>query len=764
MDTAELEGISFQSLIMSLGTCRSIEWLGRVALNASGKSSFAFLSVALAACLHLSAADLPLTRLDSVSPAAANPGKEVDLTVAGADFEGVDTLWFSHPGISAVFLKDKTFKAKVSPEVPEGIYDVRAVGSNGASNPRGFVVDRVSTAAKTGECSFVKPMDIAASQAVFGIVAAAGRDHYRLTARQGERFTIRCLARELDSKMNPIVTVLDPSGREIATGDRRAVVDFRVPSSGAFVIRVHDLTFSGGADHFYRLTVDQSPILDAVLPFALEPGRKNKVMLLGRGLPGSKGSAITGADGVELEVLEAELDVPQIESIHSNSDGLTVVGAAGVPSFSYRFCCDAGVSNAVVLPLLIGAHSSSTVDALAAFSSSRRFPEAVRLSSVPAVISGFYARGFTGERFEFEAKKGQVLVGEVFSQRLLDGHTNPFLRLEKSGAHLAEAYGLEVNAGSLRLNTLHNDPSLRFEVKEDGLHTLLLSDLSSAAKSGRGAAYALQLREESPDFSLVAATEPPPETAADRSVAPRGAVLRAGGTAALRVVALRSGGFKDAIELSASELPAGVSCEPTLIPAGKTEGVLILRADAQIGKSVAMVRVQGRSQDGKMVRSARSASARWAIADYNTDTPSVRLSRGDGVVVATSAAAAPLALSPQTASVVDVKLGAKIEIPLRVRRSADFKETLKVKTAGVPEVEGMKEVDVNPKSEDVKVVLDLAALKMLEGLHRIYFTTQAKAKVAGRDVVTTVYSPVVQIRVAVAEKGADAPPAPSHSK
>ena len=100
--------------------------------------------------------------------------------------------------------------------------------------------------------------------------------------------------------MNPVVTVLDHSGRQVAASDRRAVVDFRVPSSGLFFIRVHDLTFSGGVDYFYRLSVDQSPILDSVLPFALEPGKRNKLMLLGRGLPGSLVSAVKVADGVAL--------------------------------------------------------------------------------------------------------------------------------------------------------------------------------------------------------------------------------------------------------------------------------------------------------------------------------------------------------------------------------------------------------------------------------------------------------------------------------
>jgi hypothetical protein len=359
-----------------------------------------------------------------------------------------------------------------------------------------------------------------------------------------------------------------------------------------------------------------------------------------------------------------------------------------------------------------------------------------------------------------------VLVAEIFSQRLMDGHTNPFLRLEKSGAHLAEAYGLEVNAGSVRLSTLHNDPLLRFEVKEDGVHTLLVSDLSNAVRAGRGEAFALQLRAEEPDFRLVAATEPPPETAADRAVAPRGAVLRAGGTAALRVVALRSGGFNEAIRLSAHDLPPGVSCESTWIAAGKTEGVLILRADAGIAKAAALVRVQGTAQSGALVRFARGASVRWPVADYNNDTPSARLSRGDGVVVATSASAAPLALHPQTGAPLEAAVGGKIEVALKVSRSADFKDVLKIKTAGAPGLDAVKDVDADAKAETVKIPLDLAATKLPEGLHSVYFTTQAKAKVAGRDVVTTVYSPVVQIQVSAAAKAAEVKPpaAPAPAK
>jgi hypothetical protein len=749
---------------MSPGKFRSLEWLAGAACNMLWRLSRGSLVACAVVAFHADAADLPLTRLESVSPAGAAAGAEVDLSIAGTDLEGVDALWFSHPGISAAFVKEKSFKVKVNADVQEGVYDVRAVGNHGASNPRAFVVDRMATVLKAGECSLAKPMDVLAPAAVFGTLAATGRDHYRVNAKRGERFTIRCMAREIDSKVSPVVTVLQ-DGRKVAASDKRCYVDFRAPVDGAFVVQVHDLSFAGGADYFYRLSIDRSPILEAVMPFALEPGKKNAVRLLGRGLPGSKPASIKGWDGTMLEVLETEIDVPALSGLNARADGCTVVGASGVPSFSYRFRCESGVSNAIELPVLAGSLLVGTDPISASLSGSGAKSGALRLPSVPSVASGFFTSGFAGSRVEFDARKGQVLVAEVFSQRLMDGHTNPFLRLEKSGAHLAEAYGLEVNAGSVRLSTLHNDPVLKFEVKEDGVHTLLVSDLSNAVRSGRGEAFALQVRAEEPDFRLVAATEPPPETAADRAVAPRGAVLRAGGTTALRVVALKAGGFNEAIRLSAQDLPPGVSCEPTWIAAGKTEGVLILRADAGIGKAVALVRVQGTSQSGALVRFARGAGARWPVADYNTDTPSARLSRGDGVVVATSASAAPLALLPQTGAVVEAAAGGKIEVPLKVSRSADFKDVLKIKSGGASGLEALKEIDADAKSEVVKIPLDLAAIKLPEGLHSVYFTTQAKAKVAGRDVVTTVYSPVVQIQVSAAAKAAEvkspAEPAPA---
>jgi hypothetical protein len=103
-------------------------------------------------CGVATAADLPLARLDSIVPAAAQIGAETEVQVAGADLEGVDTAWFSHPGLSARLVKEKVFGIKAEPSVPEGVYDMRLLGTNGVSNPRAIYVGRGTTLSKTGEC------------------------------------------------------------------------------------------------------------------------------------------------------------------------------------------------------------------------------------------------------------------------------------------------------------------------------------------------------------------------------------------------------------------------------------------------------------------------------------------------------------------------------------------------------------------------------------------------------------------------------------
>src|SRR5437016_1200920 len=72
-------------------------------------------------------AQLPQPQLTSLSRAGMRAGESVEVALRGTDLEGVNRLWFDHPGIRATHVKDLTFRVVSAPDVPLGQHDVRAV-------------------------------------------------------------------------------------------------------------------------------------------------------------------------------------------------------------------------------------------------------------------------------------------------------------------------------------------------------------------------------------------------------------------------------------------------------------------------------------------------------------------------------------------------------------------------------------------------------------------------------------------------------------
>jgi hypothetical protein len=186
------------------------------------------------------AAELPVIRLDTVFPPGGKTGSEVEVAVTGADLDGANGLLFSHPGITAQ-PKDKRFTIKVAPEVPPGIYDVRVAGLLGVSNPRAFVVGNLPEIATTKphdkpDAAVELPLDSVFS----GSATAAASDYFKFTAKQGQRLIFECAAAEIDSRLSPVLAVLDASGREleISRGD---LLDFTAPADASYLLRLNDL-------------------------------------------------------------------------------------------------------------------------------------------------------------------------------------------------------------------------------------------------------------------------------------------------------------------------------------------------------------------------------------------------------------------------------------------------------------------------------------------------------------------------------------------
>jgi len=358
-------------------------------------------------CATNFAAELPAIRLDTVFPPGGKAGTDVDAGITGADLDDAKALHFSHPGITAE-QKDKRFIVKIAPDVPPGVYDVRVSGLLGISNPRAFVVDDLPQSLKPGTSN--KPeaaMELALDSTVSGVATAAGADWFKFTAKKGQRVVITCAAPEIDSRMMPVLTVLDAGARELEASRRGGLLDFTVPADGTYLIKVNDLSFGGSADYYYRLTVSTGPHIDFVFPPCGVPGAKSKFTVYGRNLPGGSPAKVNGPDGKPLEMLETDIDVPA--AADARRDGLADPAGAAVDGFSYRLTSP-HCSNAV----FIGYTSGSLV----AEQEPNNSPELAQKITPPCEIVGQFFPARDVDTFSFDAKKGDVWWIEVISDRL----------------------------------------------------------------------------------------------------------------------------------------------------------------------------------------------------------------------------------------------------------------------------------------------------------------------------------------------------------
>src|SRR5262249_39021142 len=152
------------------------------------------------------------------------------------------------------------FVVSIGKDVPPGIYEVRAMGRFGLSNPRSFAVGILNeTTDASGNSSVEKALDVVAGTTVSGKVDANSYDFFRLNLKKGERALIEVAAERIDSKLDATLIVVNESGRELARArdgvGTDPVLDFTAPADGKFLVKLHDAVYGGGDNYFYRLTV-----------------------------------------------------------------------------------------------------------------------------------------------------------------------------------------------------------------------------------------------------------------------------------------------------------------------------------------------------------------------------------------------------------------------------------------------------------------------------------------------------------------------------
>ena len=223
---------------------------------------------------------LPAPRLLTTMPMGGTVGSQVEVRISGENIEDVDELYFSDTRLKATRKLDAVGKPEpnkyvvsIAADCPPGIYEARVMTRLGISSSRVFSVDVLpESIQKSPNTTVATAMELAVNSICNGVMTSKSVDHYRFIAKQGSRYIINCSAKGIDSKLDAVLILADANGQDFIAERRGGVLDFTAPADGNYVVKVHELTFRGGSEFFYRLSLQEIPG-DAALPQFASTGR-----------------------------------------------------------------------------------------------------------------------------------------------------------------------------------------------------------------------------------------------------------------------------------------------------------------------------------------------------------------------------------------------------------------------------------------------------------------------------------------------------------
>jgi len=209
--------------------------------------------------------------ISRITPLAVAPGKKTILSFSGSGLDSVSNLWTSFSGTARriASTNDDVVRFELTcPETASGIHALQLSGTEGASNFELVLVDSLPGQPSSGEHpSQTNAQAIPIPSAVDRTAKPEQAEYYRFTASVGDRLSIEVIAHRLGSEMDPVLHVYNAEGRELVFCDdepgvwRDARLVFNVPSTGDYLVGVHDSGYGGGANFAYRLRVTHDPLI-----------------------------------------------------------------------------------------------------------------------------------------------------------------------------------------------------------------------------------------------------------------------------------------------------------------------------------------------------------------------------------------------------------------------------------------------------------------------------------------------------------------------
>ena len=619
---------------------------------------------------------LPAPRLLTLTPMGGTAGTELEVVIKGDSLDGAEQLIFSNPGIQAKPKVDDKgnpvanhYLVTISDDCPVGVYDARVMAALGISSARVFSVsdqDEVTQAKPPTTVDNAMPVQV--GQIINGVLTARAINHYTFTGKAGQRIVVDCAAKGIDSKTQPVIGIADASGGDLQVQRTGGVIDYTLPADGDYLIKVHDLTYKGGQEHFFRLAINRLaadavvqrlPRIRSVQSFSWPPvGLVHAATANEQEPNGPKQTPQTIALPCDIAgsfYPAADVDVFQFEAKQDETWWIEVaserLGHPTDPSLVVQRVGDDGT-----------------------------LTDVVELSDIASPVK----RSSNGYSYD----------------------------------------GPPYNAGSA-------DILGSFTIPADGHYQIRMTDSFGGTRNDPSNRYRMVVRKAQPDFSIVGWALHMGLRNGDRNALSKPIALRGGALIPIEVVAVRRDGFDGPIDLKLDSLPEGVTATGLTIGKGKTRGILLIAADENAPRGLEFTQLWGSAEINGAItrRQGHMASMKWPVPNAASEIPDPRLLDQFPISVG-GVEQAGLSIVPEVEGELQATVGDKVTLSLKLIRRGEFSgSSMSLKTFGSG-FEKAAAVDFSLTDPKTDVVIDLAKLKTPAGKYTIAFYGGAVQKYA----------------------------------
>lgn len=492
-----------------------------------------WLCAAILVALPLLAARAAAPAPEFLFPAGGKLGSTISVNVGGKLDGWPVATWTDHSSLALrATTNSGTYTVIIGADVPPGPHLVRFFNSDGASEPRPFVVglrDEILEVEPNDDFRKAQRLD-KSSVVINGKLDKAGDvDSFAIQAEQGKWIVAAVDAYALGSSVDPVVQIVDDHGVRVAfnhdTHNLDALVAWQADRAGTYTVQVFgfahppaaDVAAKGSAAYVYRLTLTTGPFVRFAFPAGVRRGAKAAVSQLGWNL--GKMPATQTVDATHAQPAEQLLLLPAVLT----SDPLWL---------------DIGEASE-----LVEVEPNDT-------------PATAQAVTLPATLNGRIGKPGDVDRFAFTAKKNERFNFQVRAAAL---HSPLEARLRVEDTNGVSLVQQEGGDGS--------DPKLGWNAPADGTFVLAISDMYG--NGGWDHIYRIEHVAPPPSFSATMPTH--------------AFFLENGKTNEIKVTVSRNEGFKEKLTLSVKGLPDGVTARVAAVPdkSGEVKVELVASADAK---------------------------------------------------------------------------------------------------------------------------------------------------------------------------------------